>query len=173
MKHFALEIGNFLRFDSFEKWKIRFYSEKTRFFEAKNRFLHWFEQKKCQKCTFKNLCSKSFFLRIFGPSLRPRAEKAKNRAWPKKIDFVKVRDIQTPIQPRKKKHQTSISLALKKFQYNLRWLWDNCKTFDFCPLKHPSRGKSLKKVSWEGNIRNFCNYLRDAASGPKIFLGPN
>ena len=32
-----------------------------------------------------------------------------------KIDFFKVRDIDTPIQPRKKKHQTNVSSALKTF----------------------------------------------------------
>ena len=32
-----------------------------------------------------------------------------------KIDFFKVRDINTPIQPRKKKHQTNVSSALKTF----------------------------------------------------------
>ena len=90
-----------------------------------------------------------------------------------KNDFFKVQDIDTPIQPRKKKHQTSISLTLKTFQDHLRWLWDNCKTFDFFPAKNPSRGKSLRKESWEGKTRKFCNYLRYAASGPKTFLGPN
>ena len=34
---------------------------------------------------------------------------------PKKIDFFKVRDIDTPNQPRKKKHQTNVSSALKTF----------------------------------------------------------
>ena len=32
-----------------------------------------------------------------------------------KIDFFKVRDIVTPIEPRKKKHQTNVSSALKTF----------------------------------------------------------
>ena len=32
-----------------------------------------------------------------------------------KVDFFKVRDIDTPIQPRKKKHQTNVSSALKTF----------------------------------------------------------
>ena len=36
-----------------------------------------------------------------------------NRPWAKKIDFFKVRDIVTPIQPRKKKHQTNVRSALK------------------------------------------------------------
>ena len=43
------------------------------------------------------------------------AEKAKNRPTIQKIDFFKVRDIDTPIQPRKKKHQTNVSSALKTF----------------------------------------------------------
>ena len=33
-----------------------------------------------------------------------------------KIDFFKVRDIDTPIQPRKKKYQTNVSSALKSFR---------------------------------------------------------
>ena len=33
-----------------------------------------------------------------------------------KIDFFKVRDIVTTIQPRKKKHQTNVSSALKTFR---------------------------------------------------------
>ena len=42
-------------------------------------------------------------------------EKSKNRSQPQKIDFFKVRDIVDPIQPRKKKHQTNVSSALKTF----------------------------------------------------------
>ena len=38
-----------------------------------------------------------------------------NRSMTQKIDFFKVRDIDTPIQPRKKKHQTNVSSALKTF----------------------------------------------------------
>ena len=38
-----------------------------------------------------------------------------NRLMTQKIDFFKVRDIDTPIQPRKKKHQTNVSSALKTF----------------------------------------------------------
>ena len=38
-----------------------------------------------------------------------------NRPMTQKIDFFKVRDIDTPIQPRKKKHQTNVSSALKTF----------------------------------------------------------
>ena len=39
-----------------------------------------------------------------------------NRPMTQKIDFFKVRDIDTPIQPRKKKHQTNVSSALKHFR---------------------------------------------------------
>ena len=66
-----------------------------------------------------------------------------------KIDFFKVRDIVTPIQPRKKEHQTNVSSALKTFEDHLRRLWDDRKNMGF----------------WD--------YLRDAASDPKTFLGPN
>ena len=38
-----------------------------------------------------------------------------NHHTAQKIDFFKVRDIDTPIQPRKKKHQTNVSSALKTF----------------------------------------------------------
>ena len=38
-----------------------------------------------------------------------------NCTMTQKIDFFKVRDIDTPIQPRKKKHQTNVSSALKTF----------------------------------------------------------
>ena len=38
-----------------------------------------------------------------------------NRPLTQKIDFFKVRDIDTPIQPRKKKHQTNVSSSLKTF----------------------------------------------------------
>ena len=38
-----------------------------------------------------------------------------NRSMTQKIDFFKVRDIDTPIQPREKKHQTNVSSALKTF----------------------------------------------------------
>ena len=40
---------------------------------------------------------------------------SKNRSMTQKIDFFKVLDIDTPIQPRKKKHQTNVSSALKIF----------------------------------------------------------
>ena len=39
----------------------------------------------------------------------------KNCLTCQKIDFFKVRDIDTPIQPQKKKHQTNVSSASKTF----------------------------------------------------------
>ena len=45
-----------------------------------------------------------------------------NRPMTQKIDFFKVRDIDTPIEQRKKKHQTNVSSALKTFLDHLRRL---------------------------------------------------
>ena len=83
------------------------------------------------------------------------AEKAKNCSWDKKLNFFKVQDIDTPIQPRKKKHQTHVILALKTFQDQLRCLCDNSRFSIFALPKNTSRGKSHRKVIWEGKIRNF------------------
>ena len=57
-----------------------------------------------------------------------------------KVDFFKVRDIDTSIQPRKKKHQTNVSSALKKFEDHSRRLWDNRKNLDFAFPSHVSAG---------------------------------
>ena len=45
----------------------------------------------------------------------PGAGNTQKSPMTQKIDFFKVRDIDTPIQPRKKKHQSNFSSALKTF----------------------------------------------------------
>ena len=45
----------------------------------------------------------------------PGAENTPKSPMTQKIDFFTVRDIVTPIEPRKKKHQTNVSSALKTF----------------------------------------------------------
>ena len=77
-----------------------------------------------------------------------------NWSWDKKLNFFKVQDINTPIQPRKKKHQTDVILALKTFQDHLRCPCDNSKFSIFALPKYTSREKSHRKVIWEGKIRN-------------------
>ena len=52
------------------------------------------------------LMSKNHFCRVW---------EGQKSLMTQKIDFFKVRDIDTPIQPRKKKHQTNVSSALKTF----------------------------------------------------------
>ena len=88
-----------------------------------------------------------------------------------KIDFFKVRDIDTPIQPRKKKHQTNVSSSLKTFWDHLRRLWDNHKILDFCPPKTRFCRNSCRNVQREGKNPKFSDYLKDPASYPKTFLG--
>ena len=56
-------------------------------------------------------------------------------SWDKILNFFKVQDIDTPIQPRKKKHQIHGILALKAFQDQLRCLCDNSIFSIFCPAK--------------------------------------
>ena len=101
------------------------------------------------------------------------AEKAKNCSWDKKLNFFKVQDIDTPIQPRKKKHQTDVILALKTFQDHLRCLCDNSKFSIFCPPKKHFPWEISQKDVGEGQKLKFYNYLTDAPSSPKTFVGPN
>ena len=49
----------------------------------------------------------------------------------KKVDFFKVRDMLTIIQPRKKKHLTNVSSPLKTFYDHLRGRRDNLNFWDF------------------------------------------
>ena len=64
-----------------------------------------------------------FYASIIGPEFHLWVQKSpfsggwKRQKWlmSQKIDFSKVRDINTPIQPRKKKHKNNVSSALKTF----------------------------------------------------------
>ena len=47
------------------------------------------------------------------------------------------------------------------------------KNWIFALLPHVSAGIPAENAYREGKNPNFCDYLRDAASGPKTFLGPN
>ena len=85
--------------------------------------------------------------------------KRKKLLMRQKIEFFKVQDIDTPIQPRKKKYQTDVILPLKTFQDHLRCLCDNSKFSIFCPPKNTSRGKSHRKILVEGKNWNFTIIL--------------
>ena len=74
-----------------------------------------------------------------------------------KLDFFKVQDIDTPIQPRKKKHQTNVSQALKTFQDHLRRLRDSCKNLAFCPPKTPFCGIFHSKILGRAKIKIFIS----------------
>ena len=96
----------------------------------------------------------------------------KRQKWPmnQKIDFFKVQDIDTPIQPRKKKHQTDVILALKTFQDHVRCLCDNSKFSIFCPPK--------KHFPWEiSQKQRFFFYTAPYTAPPstrsKNESGPN
>ena len=58
-------------------------------------------------------------------------EKWKNQFTDQKMQFFKVWDIVTIIEPRQKTHQTHVSSALKTFYHHLRRLWDNRKNLEF------------------------------------------
>ena len=47
------------------------------------------------------------------------------------------------------------------------------KIWIFALPLHFSAGIPAENAYREGKNPNFCDYLRDAASGPKTFLGPN
>ena len=105
------------------------------FFFLKNRFLSDYVVSACPKYisgklrSFSKNFSKNFFHTTLFENFLPTNVSAvdvqnqpaqglgtpQNRPMTQKIDFFKVRDIDTPIQPRKKKHQTNVSSALKTF----------------------------------------------------------
>ena len=85
-----------------------------------------------------------------------------------KDDFFKVRDIDTPIQPRKKKHQNNVS-----FRTTCGVSEIIAKIWIFALPLYVSAGIPAENAYREGKYPIFCDYLRDAASGPKTFLGPN
>ena len=61
-----------------------------------------------------------------------------------KVDFFKVQDIDTPTQPRKKKHQNNVSSVLKTFWDHMRRFIYNHKKWDFEHLK--ARVHSLPRI---------------------------
>ena len=73
-----------------------------------------------------------------------------------KVDFFKVRDIDTSIQPRKKKHQNNVSSALETFQDHLRRLWDNRKNLDFALPLLVSAGIPAKTCKGSAKIQIFA-----------------
>ena len=74
-----------------------------------------------------------------------------------KIAFLKVRDIDTPIQSRKKKHQTNVSSALKIFQDHLRFVSEIItKNWIFAFPLHVSAGIFEGTCKGRANIQFFA-----------------
>ena len=103
-------------------------------FFLKNRFLSDYVVPACPKYISGKLrsFSKNFSKKIFHTALfenflpnslsvadakmsLPRGWEHRKSPMTQKIYFFKVQDIDTPIQPRKKQHQTNVGSALKKF----------------------------------------------------------
>ena len=64
-----------------------------------------------------------------------------------------------------------MSAILKKKKMKIGFNFE-CKRWKG-PVFTKSAISKKKQCYREGKNPNFCDYLRDAASGPKTFLGPN
>ena len=101
------------------------------------------------------------FLKFFGPWIKGRPCKKRIISLPrhlhtgpkmgcrtKNVDFFKVRDMLTIIQPRKKEHLTNVSSPLKTFYDHLRGCRDNLNFLDFWDFWYAYIGKSTHKCLW-------------------------
>ena len=99
-----------------------------------------------------------------------------------KFDFFKVQDIDTPIQPRKKKHQNNVSSDLKSFRTTsgvseiiakfwifpsqITFLWDFPREVFFGSAKTKSLELSQRQRNWFWNVFRakitcvWCFFLR-------------
>ena len=129
------------------------------------------------------------FLKFFGPWIKGRPCKKRILALPrplhtgpkmgcrtKNVDFFKVRDMLTTIQPRKKEPLTNVSSPLKTFYDHLRGCRDNLNFLDFWDFWYAYIGTCVYFCLL--HTKNFknpknSNYLCDRVSGRKTFLGAN
>ena len=136
------------------------------------------------------LCS-HHFLKFFGPWIKGRPCKKRIMALPrplhtgpkmgcrtKNVDFFKVRDMLTIIQPRKKEHLTNVSSPLKTFYDHLRGRRDNLNFLDFWDFWYVHMGNCAQKLIFKIFDRPSPSPLRHVIiwrplSGRKTFLGAN
>ena len=96
-----------------------------------------------------------------------------NRPWPKKSIFSKS-EISIPQSNHGKRNIKLMLVRPKKhFRTTCRVPEIIAKIWIFALPVGVFCRNSCRNVQREGKNPNFCDYLRDAASSPKTFLGPN